>query len=382
MKWPDLLQRQRPEPDETIRYGDAATQLVDLWLPKGNGPHPTVLMVHGGCWQTEIADRRIMNWIADDLRKRGIAVWNIDYRGVDRAGGGYPGTFEDVAAAADALPRHARQYRLDLSRLVAVGHSAGGHLALWLAGRIDRGRAPFSITLELDRPGEAEALQREVGEPLSPILTALPGQDGVETQMGAGRWRGTIYFARGVDEAAAEAAVRAALPAMRAVLPPGSADPAVRTESSGIPQTSPLFAAHPVPIMTVIASGALPDLKLTATPPGTGCGTEVVGSLVGAPTPDRPDVFADTSAAELHRIRGRQILVNGVEDKIVPIAFAASYRDRRQEHGEQVRLETIPRTGHVELIAPETTAWRRQAEIMEQIFREKPIKVRVRVAKP
>ena len=91
-------------------------------------------MVHGGCWQTEIADRRIMNWIADDLRRRGIAVWNIDYRGVDRAGGGYPGTFQDAAAAADALRDHAARYNLDLSRLVATGHSAGGHLALWLAG--------------------------------------------------------------------------------------------------------------------------------------------------------------------------------------------------------------------------------------------------------
>src|SRR6185295_10962523 len=91
--------------------------------------------VHGGCWQTELGDRRIMNWIADDLRKRGIAVWNIDYRGVDRAGGGYPGTFQDAAAAADALRGAAPKYRLDISRLVAVGHSAGGHLALWLAGR-------------------------------------------------------------------------------------------------------------------------------------------------------------------------------------------------------------------------------------------------------
>ena len=103
MKWPALLERPRPEPDSTFAYGDDQMQKVDLWLPAGRGPHPTVLMVHGGCWQTEIADRRIMNWIADDLRTRGIAVWNIDYRGVDRAGGGYPGTFADAAAAADAL---------------------------------------------------------------------------------------------------------------------------------------------------------------------------------------------------------------------------------------------------------------------------------------
>ena len=84
MKWPDLLGRPRPLPTTTVAYGADPLQVVDLWLPKGRGPHPTVLMVHGGCWQSEIADRTIMNWIADDLRSRGIAVWNIDYRGVDR----------------------------------------------------------------------------------------------------------------------------------------------------------------------------------------------------------------------------------------------------------------------------------------------------------
>ena len=145
--WPDLLERRRPEPDATVAYGKAALQKVDVWLPEGGGPHPTVLMVHGGCWQSEIADRRIMSWIADDLRARGIAVWNIDYRGVDRDGGGYPGTFLDAADAADALRDHAGRLRLDLARLVAVGHSAGGHLALWLAGR-----AGLPAASELRRP--------------------------------------------------------------------------------------------------------------------------------------------------------------------------------------------------------------------------------------
>ncbi len=135
LTWPDLTGRTRPAPDATIAYGPAAEQKVDLWLPAGPGPYRTVLMVHGGCWQTDIADRSLMNWIAADLRGRGYAVWNIDYRGVDRPGGGYPGTFADVATAADALRTHAARYRLDLARVVAIGHSAGGHLALWLAGR-------------------------------------------------------------------------------------------------------------------------------------------------------------------------------------------------------------------------------------------------------
>ena len=142
MAWSALLGRPRPAPTRTIRYGADPLQVADLWLPRSDSaaaaskrPTPTVLMVHGGCWTTEIADRSIMNWIADDLAKRGIAVWNIDYRGVDRPGGGYPGTFRDVAAAAGALRAEARSSNLDLRRLVVVGHSAGGHLGLWLAAR-------------------------------------------------------------------------------------------------------------------------------------------------------------------------------------------------------------------------------------------------------
>ncbi|MFN3433178.1 MAG: alpha/beta hydrolase family protein [Sphingomonas sp.] len=133
LAWPDLTGRPRPQADATIAYGDASLQRVDLWRPAGDGPHPVAVMVHGGCWQSAIADRRLMDWVAADLRAHGIAVWNVDYRGVDRDGGGYPGTFRDVAAAADALRDHGAG--LDLSRIVAVGHSAGGHLALWLAAR-------------------------------------------------------------------------------------------------------------------------------------------------------------------------------------------------------------------------------------------------------
>ena len=129
LKWSDLLGRPKPAATATIRYGADPLQLVDLWIPSGRGPHPTVLMVHGGCWQTEIAQRDLMNWAAEDLRRRGIAVWNIEYRGIDRPGGGYPGTVLDVAAAADAMRAHARRYRLDTRRVVATGHSAGGHLA-------------------------------------------------------------------------------------------------------------------------------------------------------------------------------------------------------------------------------------------------------------
>lgn len=135
MDWPDLLARPMPHATQRIAYGQGANQLAELWLPDGPGPHPVVGMVHGGCWRARVANLSIMNWAAEDLRRRGVAVWNIEYRGVDQAGGGWPGTFEDVAAAADALRPVAAAHDLSLARVVAVGHSAGGHLAMWLAAR-------------------------------------------------------------------------------------------------------------------------------------------------------------------------------------------------------------------------------------------------------
>jgi acetyl esterase/lipase len=135
MKWSDLTTRPHPHADKRVTYGRDPLQWADLWLPAGKGPFPTVLMIHGGCWQSSVAGADLMDWIADDLRKHNVAVWNIEYRGVDRPGGGYPGTFSDVANAADLLARDGGKYGLNTKRIVAVGHSAGGHLAMWLAAR-------------------------------------------------------------------------------------------------------------------------------------------------------------------------------------------------------------------------------------------------------
>jgi acetyl esterase/lipase len=135
MTWGDLTSLPRPAASQQVRWGEGATDVVDLWLPEGQGPHPVVVMVHGGCWQKSIADKNLMDWMADGLRQQGWAVWNIEYRGVDEPGGGYPGTFLDVGAAADELREQAGAFNLDLSRVTGIGHSAGGHLVLWLAAR-------------------------------------------------------------------------------------------------------------------------------------------------------------------------------------------------------------------------------------------------------
>jgi acetyl esterase/lipase len=135
MDWSDLLGRPAPKATARIAYGPDPLQVAELWRPDGKGPFPTVLMIHGGCWRSGVANLHIMDYAAEDLRRRGFAVWNIEYRGVDRPGGGYPGTFQDVNAAADALLAHARAYGLRTDRIVVLGHSAGGQLALWLAAR-------------------------------------------------------------------------------------------------------------------------------------------------------------------------------------------------------------------------------------------------------
>jgi len=121
--------------DVRIAYGPAPAQVVDLFLPRGRGPHPVVVLVHGGCYLAEFEGLPQTSGIAADLARRGYAVWNVEYRKLGEAGAGYPGTFLDVADAVDRIRVEAPKYGLDAARVVAVGHSAGGHLALWAAAR-------------------------------------------------------------------------------------------------------------------------------------------------------------------------------------------------------------------------------------------------------
>jgi len=287
MAWPDLLERPRPAPDHVVRYGDHPRQVVDLYVPEGPGPHPVVVMIHGGCWSAPW-DRALMNWAADDLRRRGIAVWNIDYRVIEN-GNGYPHVFQDNWAAIARLAadgRHLnlnRDLNLDLERVAAVGHSAGGHLALWYAAKRSRWSPPPTVRM--------------------------------------------------------------------------------------IPPTS--FKA-------VISLGGLPDLELAARPPGSGCGTEVIDQLIGRGQPRwRPelfhdttspptDPFADTSVPRMGPLGIPQVLINGTEDRIIPTHYAEDYAGKMRAQGDDVRVRLIPRTGHVELIAPGSAAWAAAVEEIER----------------
>jgi acetyl esterase/lipase len=115
----------------TYRYGPHRSQRADLHLPAGGGPHPVMVLIHGGSWGKRYG-RIVMRALARELVRRRWAVWNIEYRRLGE-GGGWPATFADVAAAIDHLGQLSAP--LERSRISVLGHSAGGQLALWAAGR-------------------------------------------------------------------------------------------------------------------------------------------------------------------------------------------------------------------------------------------------------
>ena len=120
--------------DYRISYGDGALQFGEIRLPEGEGPYPVAIVIHGGCWLSQY-DIAHIGSLASALTELGIATWSLEYRRVGDAQAAWPATFEDVARGADHLRALAADYHLDLDRVIAIGHSAGGHLALWLAGR-------------------------------------------------------------------------------------------------------------------------------------------------------------------------------------------------------------------------------------------------------
>jgi acetyl esterase/lipase len=142
----DLLARGRSH-----RYGPHPSQRADLYVPPGPGPHPAIVLIHGGSWQKRYG-KIFTRALAGDLLRRRYAVWNIEYRRVG-AGGGWPQTFADVAAAIDHLAA-LEDPRLDLERVTLIGHSAGGHLALWAAGRAN---LPAGAPGALDGPPPVRA---------------------------------------------------------------------------------------------------------------------------------------------------------------------------------------------------------------------------------
>ena len=173
-----VLDLPAPAADARLHYGADPLQFGDLRLPQGAGPYPTAIMIHGGFWRAQYS-LEYMGHLAAAFARAGIASWNLEYRRIGNLGGGWPNTFLDVAAGADYVRELAKKYPLDLKRVITVGHSAGGHLALWLAARpriesgdplatpdplAIRGSAPIAGVVDLRRAWELRLSDGAVSE--------------------------------------------------------------------------------------------------------------------------------------------------------------------------------------------------------------------------
>ena len=249
-----------PAPTAHIAYGSAASQYAELFLPAGPGPFPVAVLVHGGCWTVEFGGIGQMRNIAGALVASGIAVWNVEYRRVDEPGGGYPGMYQDLNGALAALQAQAPHYHLDTGRLVAIGHSAGGQLVQWLAGR--------------------------------------------------------------------------------ARIAPGS----------------PLYQADPLPVSHVISLGGLADLRGQRQLIQHSCDRDVE-QLTGTPTAQRPDVYADTNAADLMPNGSTTVLVNGQYDTVSPPPTAQAYAALATAAGDRASTVVLPDASHYDEVAASSPSW-------------------------
>jgi acetyl esterase/lipase len=257
----DYLALQGRQPDAHIAYGAAPSQFVELFKPAGQGPFPVLVLIHGGCWTVHFGGIEQMRNMATELARHGIAVWNVEYRRVDEEGGGYPGMYHDIATAVDRLRTEAVAHNLDLTRVAAMGHSAGGHLAQWAASR------------------------------------------------------------------------------------------------HRLPSSSPVWRADPLTIPHVISLGGLADLRREEQLIKSSCDRAMV-QLTGMPSAARPDVFADTSPAELLPSGVRTVLITGALDDVSPVRVARDYAQRAQAQGDAAEVIVLPNASHYDEVSATSPAWK------------------------
>ncbi len=286
-----------------LAYGPGAFQFGDLRLPTGPGPHPTVVLIHGGYWRSRYG-LKLMTGLAKDLAARGYAAWNIEYRRVGNSGGGWPGTFLDVARAADYLREIAPHYALDLRRVVPIGHSAGGHLALWLAGRP---RIPAGDPLAGSNLKEA---LHPCGENSVPVGARVVGSG-----------REGLYG----------------------------------TLSGG--QVCPLVPAGAISLAGVVDLALAWQLHLSM---------DAVVELLGGTPDEVPERYAATSPAALLPLGVPQVLFHGTADVHVPIEVSRTYAKAALAANDPVTYIELPGVDHFDVIDPRSGAWAKTIEALCQ----------------
>jgi acetyl esterase/lipase len=246
----DILSLTPPKADVRVAYGRDSNQFIDLRLPKSKGTHPLAINIHGGFWRAKY-DLLHAGHLCAALTSKGIATANVEYRRVGNLGGGWPGTFDDIRSAYRFLLQNAGQYGFDTKRVVVMGHSAGGQLALCLA-----------------------AHEPEVSR--------------------------VISLAGAVD-------------------------------------VSEAYRLH--------------------------LSNDAVVEFLGGKPEDVGDHYREANPMKL-AIAGRQWLVHGTDDDIVPFAFSRDYVSAKLKGREDVRLVEIRGARHFDVVDPRTEAWKRVESVV------------------
>lgn len=165
-----------PPAGARIAYGADQFQFGELRVPGGTGPHPVAIVVHGGYWRARY-DLKHIGHLCQELAREGIATWSLEYRRIGNRGGGWPGTLDDVRDGGAFLQKMTRRGELDLQRIAAIGHSAGGQLVLWLAKQNAialRGVVPLAPVADLRRAWELKLSDTVVADFLGGSPSKVP----------------------------------------------------------------------------------------------------------------------------------------------------------------------------------------------------------------
>lgn len=274
MRVPEVLALPVGPTDAVISYGPDSLQFGELRLPEAkNTPYPVVVIIHGGCWLAAY-DLHLMDAMATSLTTKGYATWNLEYRRVGDPEGAWPNTFLDVARGVNHLRTMASEYNLDLDHVVVTGHSAGGHLALWLAAQ---------------------------------------------------------------DQ---------------------------------LPADSELMLADPLPLSGIVSLAGIVDPANYLVREGQSCGSSV-DELIGGLPEELPERYRQASPLQMAPLGVRQVLINGVEDPIVPLTHVQLYFAAARSKGERVKLSPIKNAGHFEVIAPGSVAWPKIERAIRRLIRKK-----------
>jgi acetyl esterase/lipase len=245
----DVLSRPQPAPGIRIAYGSDPNQFGDLRLPaviqgKSQGPFPVVMNIHGGFWRAQY-DLMHASHLCAAFTKIGIATWNLEYRRAGNPGGGWPGTFEDITSGYRFVKQLASKHHLDPKRVIVMGHSAGGHLAVALAG-------------------------------------------------------------------------------------------------------------HQPDLLGVVSLAGVLDLRRAWE---LHLSNDAVVEFLGGTPQAMPDHYREADPMQLS-VKARQEILHGTDDDTVPFEIGRKYVETKRALREQVALRELPKTGHFELIDPESAAWK------------------------